>query len=87
MKRLLLATVVAMGFVMPAFAMDDMTCADFMKQDSAMQMKTAESMKTDGAMASGGMMAGGDAATGMATACKAHPDMTLHDAMGAMGKM
>lgn len=99
MNRILLAAAVALAAAVPAFAGPDatMTCGDYMKQDEATRMETAQSLGGgDGMMAggnmaagnmAGGKMAGSTSAADLEAACGEHPDMTLHDAIGAMGNM
>ena len=97
MIRLPLALALALAAA-PAFAMgpDTMSCADYVAMDEAGQM-AAMAPAEGGMMASdgdaGGMMASGGDAGGMmakdhgamaaASACAAHPDMTVGDAMKA----
>jgi hypothetical protein len=73
MRRTFTAILVAGFAVAPAFAMEDMACADFTAMSPEEQADTvstmAEGMASDGGMmAEGGMMAQGDAGEGMAGA-------------------
>jgi hypothetical protein len=94
MIRTILAIAVVGFASAPAFAMDDMSCADYTAMDSAGQMQTMAMME-ECMMASGGMMAAPDAADAMspedsamavASTCAEHPEMMLGDAMGMMAQ-
>jgi hypothetical protein len=92
MIRTILAIAMA-GFVsVPAFAMDDMSCADYTAMDSDRQIQAISTME-EGMMASGGMMASTDASEAMtpedtakavAAACAENPEMWVGDALSMM---
>ena len=95
MTRIILAIALAGFASVPAFAMDDMSCADFTAMDTAKQGETVSMMSgAEGTMQddSGGAMMATDDATAdedmtakVSAACAEHPDMMLGEAMqGAM---
>lgn len=91
MTRTLIASAIALFAALPALAMEDVACKDFMAMDPAGQM---QAMADDGMMAdTGGMAAGSMAGDSMmkgedtetaAKACGMHPDMMVGEAMQAM---
>ncbi len=92
MIRTIFAIALTGSAAAPAFAMDDMSCADFSAMDAAGQMHAMSEMD-EGMMGSGGMMASTDATDAMspedttkavASTCADHPDMMVGEAMGML---
>ncbi len=73
MKTLLATTIVSGMLIAPAFAMSDMSCADFTAMDSSGQMAAMDSM-------SSGMKSGSDA---MASDANSSDKMASSDSMGS----
>ena len=97
--RILLAIAMSAVMAAPVFAMDDMSCADFMAMDNDAQthalmemqegMSDGDSMSSDtsGSMASDSMASDSMAAddpSAVVQACTDHPDMMVGDAIGGM---
>lgn len=94
MRRIFLTLATTAALSAPAWAMDamsadKMSCADYSAMDSAGQMKAVGMMQADHMQAGGSMSASGKMATGdeammqAKSACAAHPDMMVGDAMKA----
>jgi hypothetical protein len=98
MIRTVLAIAVAGLASAPAFALDDISCSDFMAMDSAGQAQAVADM--DAGMADGGMMSSGsmmsatdpggmtggmmpeEIVAALAATCAQRPELMLGEAMG-----
>jgi hypothetical protein len=87
MRSILLASAVAVGFVVPAFAQDAATalCSEYAAMDNAGQMAILAELQSANAEMDTGMSSE-EIATALNTECAENPDKLISDAVMEMKK-